>query len=69
MQRQHRRFSLDHTLLVGLNVIVVLGGAAALYHWVTFAEMAGVAPSEAVIRHVPVVASTPTSAHTTPDAS
>jgi hypothetical protein len=33
-----RRF--DATLLAALNVLVITGGAAALYHWLSFAEMA-----------------------------
>ena len=40
----NRRFLLrphfDHTFLAALNVLVIAGGAAALYHWLSFAEMA-----------------------------
>ena len=33
-----RRF--DASLLAAHNVLVITGGAAALYHWLSFAEMA-----------------------------
>lgn len=41
MNRRHlprRRF--DDTVLAALNILVIAGGAAGLYHWLTFAEMA-----------------------------
>ena len=57
MNRQYARSrrSLDHTLLTALNIIMTLGGATAIYHWISVAEMdpAAAATVTATTREAP----------------